>query len=201
MRISCVAYARLLGPNSTYAVLVNKGRLTRTGERMLTPIGGALKYEPGALAFLKGIGADNWENGNDLRFTVPDSRVSDVIAWFGKRRGRETSVLREFREELIDETGILTPTDLDGAKARFVRFARHDSESTRSDVPQKQTVRLIEVHSVVVSDSAMSKFVAAARQPLLRRQLNFVTKKEIMSKLTRDAIDVNPVTQSILPPV
>lgn len=121
MRISCVAYARLRGPNGTYALILNAGRLDRSGQRTVSPVGGSLTHKKPGLTFLTKLGAQNFENDKDLRFTVPDSRVSKVTAWFHTRKGRETTVMREFFEELVTESGLLARADLWAVEENFAR--------------------------------------------------------------------------------
>jgi hypothetical protein len=146
---------------------------------------------------LTDLGATDFEQGADLRCRVPDDQVAAVIRWFSLRSGRETTTLREMAEELTKETGILVLRDLVGTVEHLRGFHRFDDVTVR-DVPEKQTVYLIEVFDVVLGLTAMAKLIAASVLPQERRWLHFVTPDEIAAGLTAEDVAIGQISKHLL---
>ncbi len=203
VRISVTGFARIRDDQGRYAVLVNKGRLTRGKGRILSPIGGGLEYTPQGRRYLESLGATDFEGDRmspvvpDLRFRVPNDQVLTVVDWFERRRNRETSVRREMTEELTHETRVLTLGSLRSATEEFVGFFRYNATTTR-DVPEKETVYLIEAFNVMLNERAMRTMKAASQIDIMRRWVYFVTRTEIEAGITRDGIEIGPITRYIL---
>lgn len=196
MRISCTGFARLQDPMGRFALLVNAGRLKRGHGRLLSPIGGAFDAQPNEITYIaRTLGAHDFEQGSDLRFCVDDTRVDAVIEWFQRREQRETTVLRELTEELVDETHILQPGDLHTVKETFRRFVRYNSVTIR-DVPEKRTAYLIEIFDVNVPRSTMRKLLSAAttEQP----DIYFARADEIRRHKMDDGTEIGEITGKIL---
>ncbi len=199
MRIAGLGFARLRGPNSTYALLLNRGRLKYNGERILSPIGGGLTlYEPGQ-RLVRGLGAEFEGKPTDMQFAVPDQNVPDIMRWFRTTAYREHSVLREAYEELGEETSILTEPHLAGMTERFSHFACHDG-ATKRPVPDKRTAYLIDVFDLRMVDgsNAMRRLVAASQKPVAERWLYFVTRKEIEAGKS-GRVAIGPICRKLLP--
>ncbi|HJP81271.1 MAG TPA: hypothetical protein VJ841_02680 [Candidatus Saccharimonadales bacterium] len=193
MRISCPGFARVRDADGKYAILLNEGLYRRGFGRILSPIGGALEFYPSA-RLAETFGASHFEQGNDLRFRVDDTRVNDVVAWFLRRSDRETSSLREFREELVD-VGVLKPSHMKGIQERFVRYIRYDTV-TRRNVPEKETAYLIEVFDVTISEAALETLheAAAYTDPYVY----FAREDEIRRGAMDDGTVIGEITQKML---
>ena len=119
IRISCAALCRIQ-IDGKFLLEINKNR-----GNVLTPIGGALEFEEVGRIFLARIEAQ-FEKGMDLRLTIPASNVDSFRAWFERKEYRETSPLRELREELIDEHRILPSWAGDLAEPDFLCRIEHE---------------------------------------------------------------------------
>lgn len=91
------------------------------------PVGGVYKwYDEAKEAFDEmGVVLDDSipiddVNTGDLRVTVPGHKMISFILWFHKRKGREVSQEREFREELI-RSGILDRKKFENIHFRHVK--------------------------------------------------------------------------------
>lgn len=201
MRISGTGFARLVdttGGTERLCVLLNKGRLNHNGQRILSPIGGAFTVYPAGKEHLVRLGARDFEGGeSDMRFRLPDGNVPEVWEWFRRRSGRETSVLREFREELTEETQAVRPSDLAGFKERLADTRSYRAE-TRRNVPERTTEYLMEIFEVRLGSTAMRALRAASRLPLSHRWVYFVTRREIMAGVTDDGIRIGEITKFIV---
>lgn len=200
MRVSGTGFARLRGPHDTYALLVNKGRLSRGGERILSPIGGGFDLLPGGKRYLEGLGATHFEghDHNELRCQIPDAQISKVATWFERRHQRETTVWRELMEELVEETGLLTLGGLSaGYVERFATSRRHNAMTTRN-VPNRQTEYFMEIFDVGVSPNTLRTLWAASRRPIERRWMYFVTVEEIANGRTNDGVTIGQISQFVL---
>jgi len=126
IRISCAALCRI-EIDGKFLLEINKNR-----RDVLTPIGGALEFVKNGQNFLSSIDAQ-FEKGIDLRLTIPASNVDAFRAWFERKEHRETSPLRELREELIDEHQVLPSWSGDLAEPIFLRRIEHEEETSRKD--------------------------------------------------------------------
>lgn len=197
MRIAGMGFARIRGPQGTYALLLNKGRLHHNGERILSPVGGALEPSSRGRAFLTSRHQAQFEPGNDLRFWVPDDQVDAVVAWFVRCRQRETSVWRELLEELTDETHLLLPLDLEGYAEGYGGFTRYNAQ-TRRPVEDPRTAYLIDTFDVRLPERALSKLLVASRGPIDWRWIYFATRDEVEAGTTTDGMKIGPITKAIL---
>jgi hypothetical protein len=198
MRISATAFARIRDEDDRYCLLLNKGRLRHNNERVLSPVGGALEFDETGGRYLVALGATDFESGNDIRCQVPDVRVESVFSWFMGRQHREITVLRELREELTTEAGVLTDADLVGVTEQFMGFYRYDAPTARRTVASRQTAYFIEVFDVTLPPAAMQKLLAAAEVPLAERWVYFATTEEIRQGMTHDGVVIGPITTHLL---
>lgn len=197
MRISMLGFERTTDDRGRIPLLINRGLLKRGHGRILTPIGGGFEYKNRGLKSLRRLDAANFEGRRDLRFTVPDAKVQQVIAWFQKRRDREISAMREMREELVKETQLLTLGNLADAKETFRDSTSMDG-TTHRDVPEKQTLYLVEVFDVTMNPRALQILLAASRVPLDRRWIHFVTPGEIDRGRTHEEVTIGRISRTLL---
>lgn len=198
MRVSALGFARVIGPGKQYALLLNKGRLDHNDERILSPIGGALHFTAEGKADLIRLGVTHFESERDIRCSMPDSCVPGVAAWFKSRTNRETSVLREVTEELVDETEVLTGADFIDSVERTNRFAYHNDITLRPDAKEKQTTYLIEVFDFIFMPQAIGTLLKASQLPLAERWVYFVTRQEIKAGVTHDGVKIGSISKHIL---
>ena len=198
MRIACMGFAHIRDTDGRHLLLLNKGRLEHNGQRILSPVGGGLKVGGKGKRLLSSLGATDFEgDGNELRFRVPDTQVWEVATWFTAAHAREASVRRELEEDLIEETGVLTPSDLVGMTETF-RGCPSFQDTTLRDVPEKQTTYLIDLFDVTPGPTAMAKLRAASQVPLDQRWIHFVSKAEIIQGATADGVTIGRISSYIL---
>jgi hypothetical protein len=203
MRISCASFVRIKTSDGKLGVLVNKSRLRR-GKTILTPIGGVMEVDASVgqeIMSLLGLTPENFEKSPtpkcfELRFVVDDSLVdvvrSSFLSW-------DSGPEREFREEMVDECGILTVTDLagDSFSLEFLRASEELSQSDRNgSVPDQLTLRLVTVYELKASEAIQAKLETAATDP--GSWLYFVTKAEIERGITSDGISIATICRSLL---
>lgn len=197
MRIACNALVRLKHQDC-YALLINRGLLNRGKGRQLSPIGGGLEADPSGMRYLiSELGATDFEQPPDLRFRMPDEYIPDIVEWFLQRTMRETTALREVREELGDETGILSVAELSGARERLAGFTRLEATTQRA-VAERRTLYLSEIFNVRLPRASMDKLVVAslADEPWVY----FATPREITSNRMDDGTTITSITRAILSP-
>ncbi|WP_028775438.1 hypothetical protein [Shimazuella kribbensis] len=196
IRISCAGFIILLDEDGRYCLLINKNQLNRHGKRILTPIGGLIAVSPKGREFLRNIGAEGFEKGDDLRFQLPKIFCGRLKEWFSKRIDRELSPAREIEEELVEETEVLTMDDLVGMTLEFSGYGVQRGQSTRySETNSIDTLRLAEMFTVKLSKEAMDK-LAASNQGWVY----FVTEGEIEAGVTVDGVKIADVCKTILRP-
>ncbi len=107
IRISCAALTRIK-VGDKYLLMRYKKDLS-DGRHSYIPIGGALVYlSPEDRTLLESLGATEFEDDKDLRFTIPTSKLDVFESWFIQAQGRETDPMRELQEELVYELNIFT---------------------------------------------------------------------------------------------
>lgn len=175
MRVSCVAFARILDQNR-YVLLRNAGMLRKEGKLRFGPVGGGLQCSDSCRQkLIESFGAYDFEGDIDLRFMVPDDHLQGVIEWFTSREDRETSVLREVYEELYIEEHILSEAQADLATEVFAGFSsmlgkpkpRHNMTAT---------VRLLEIYDVTMPSMALR---ALRRHARYKDRIYLATEEEI----------------------
>ncbi len=91
------------------------------------PVGGVYKFYAGAMNIFKKLDVHDDDiipvdsvSKNDLRIRVRGKHVLHFLKWFDSRIDRETSPLREFKEELVD-SGILSKENFSSFDFVFLR--------------------------------------------------------------------------------
>jgi len=190
IRISCAALCRI-GIDGKFLLEINKNR----GD-VLTPIGGALEFHSEARSFLESLGA-GFEKGDDLRLMIPMDKVDAFRDWFGRCEQRETSPLRELREELIDEHRVLPSWPGDPATSAFLRRIEHEEETTRKDRAGTLTRYFYEIFEVTLPAPLADACRAAVASPASR--LRLLTREELLSgNTTPDGLKIATTSRFVI---
>lgn len=200
LRVSCAAFAKITFQNR-YCLIVNNHRLQTKGERILTPIGGAIKVSlrgKSDLCSLLSIPKEAFENGLDLRFTMHGKYANALKYWFLSGLNRETNPLRELGEELVTETDLLLPEDLNevtyGLPVRQTELAQTD----RSGHMGQLTLRMLEVFPVYLPERAVQKLLQASN--MQDSMVKFVTAQEIVNRVSKEGITIGSVANTLVEP-
>jgi len=129
------------------------------GTREFSPLGGALEFHPETEDFLLSIGA-KFEDGNDLRMTLPVGNVDTYQEWFEAREGRESSPVREIYEELVTETKLLTDISEDDYNLTFAGNLVSTGESTRPGAEILTTRYFHEVYHLTFNEAKRAEILA-----------------------------------------
>ena len=141
IRISCAALCRI-EIDSKFLLEINKNR----GD-ILTPIGGALEFHEESRPFLQTLGGE-FQKGMDLRLMLPSDHLHRFREWFIRKEGRETDPLRELREELIEEHGVLPTWPAEEPACSFLKLVELEETSTRGDQQGVLTHYFYEIFAV-----------------------------------------------------
>lgn len=131
------------------------------GRSVLTPLGGAFEFDDRGRIFLDRLGAE-YENQRDLRIRIPAAKLGKFRTWFEERRDRETTPLRELREELKDEYAV--PGEWTNPEFRLRRSLRQREVTDRPGQDGQLTFRFIEIFDVDLPPdvaAAVERFVQA----------------------------------------
>lgn len=167
IRVSCAGLARIMDDAGNLALYVT----TKEGKTFLRPLGGSLQSTTGWDYLVTRCGAAQSEGRFELRFTVPATRVDNVVTWFGTRQLRETGVLRSLFEQLIDRSHVLTSAEARYLTQRLRGRVQHRGQSP-SDVAVQDTLYLIEIFDIGLPAAVLTKLKASAK-------IQFVSPDEI----------------------
>jgi len=188
----------LCSSDGRYGLLINKNRLKR-GERVLTPIGGALELtEQGQANLISKLGLKNedFEKGLDLRFQLSDDCVGEYVAWFLSGQDRERDPMRELSEEWVEEADLLNVDQLDGATWSVVGYAQERVATTRTGQEGKTTFRIAEIYEVHLSPETLEHLEALANDS--ECLLQFVTAEEIQQGKTESGVEIGTNSVGLL---
>ncbi|HLF53756.1 MAG TPA: hypothetical protein VI544_01115, partial [Candidatus Nanoarchaeia archaeon] len=132
------------------------------------PFGGALYASKDSLVLLEEMGAQDFEKGNDIRFTMPRQNLSIFEDWFRTRTGRETTSYRELYEELVEEQSVLDDFP-ESAISQEVLFKSCIEETHHPDRPGAKglpTRRYLEVFEVQFADNYSKRIEDASHLQL-----------------------------------
>lgn len=154
-----------------YLLLVSKNALTR-GEVLLMPVSGKIAIDPVETRLFAGHGAVFSKIGPpmiDLVFRAPVSSADGLRELFATGyAGRNATILREMREELVHETRTLRQKHLAGMTAKFSHIGSEQAPSKRAD--GEETLRLMSFFDVTLSTEAMDRLSRRAQgRPLYER--------------------------------
>ena len=200
VRVSCAAFADI-SDGSRKALTINKNRWEEKGERILTPVGGAIELTVAGLEELQGlldINQSSFENGKDLRLIMHGKYANKLREWFLGRRNRELDPIRELREELIEETGLLSEADFSGLQFGRPGYQTELAVTDRAGQEGKLTLRLIEVYPATFNIDALSKLLEAAGKS--DSMIRFVTEEEISSGFSIEKIRIGSIAKALSQP-
>lgn len=200
LRVSAAAFADIRYNDGQRALTVNKNRLLK-GEKVLTPIGGAIELTAGGINELKQlleIEDIAFEKGRDLRLIIAGKNANKLREWFLRRENRETTPKRELKEELVDELDLLTPADLAGIQFELLGFQTELAETNRVGQEGKMTLRLVEVHEAQLPDVVLAKLLQKAAEP--EAMIRFVDDQEIIASVTKEGTEIGSVANLLLKP-
>jgi hypothetical protein len=149
------------------------------------PFGGVVKYSGSAKPFLDGIGFKPQTFGpghdmlHDLRGFLPRRNVHDVVSWFKAGRDRETNegcVIRELREELHEEVGLMFPIP-DGLEFRSVRSVREGPSWIENE--RYMQLRIFDVIGLLQDESKSEFCMSIMREARTNPKLLLATRREI----------------------
>lgn len=191
MRISAASICRIV-IGGRLLLGLNKNSLRR-GVRVLTPLGGAIECDADALGTLEGLGG-RFEHGRDLRLTLSPDRLAEFEEWFRCRTQRETTPLRELREELLGEYKALV--SLTVMSAEMCGTLVEDGISNRSGSQAGPTRRFLEVFAVTLTPENLrdlERFTSVHGAPL-----ELVTKEEIVGGISGRGTAIAGLAKALL---
>lgn len=166
IRVSCSGLLSLQDNEGRYALLINKGRLFRGADIVLTPIGGGIELTNQGIgrlpAILQSPTPIHLEIGNDARFLMVDSARNEqaVLTWFKNTKKQEICPHRETYEELADEYKLLSPEDV-----RKIHIGpRRAIYSYRDNTPRQgwkdgPTLIIAEIFDGSITDSEVNRIL------------------------------------------
>lgn len=189
IRISCAALCRIeIG--GRFLLEINKNR----GD-VLTPIGGALEFHEEAREFLDSLGAE-FQKGNDLRLVIPTSNFSTFREWFLRKVARETDPLRELREELIEEHGVLREWPAEEPEISFLRMVEIEEATTRKDQAGMLTHYIYEIFSARLPEAVETACIAAASRP--NGSLHFLSRGELATAQSHESLLIAETSRIVI---
>ncbi len=178
IRVSCNSFVSLRDSQGRYALMINKGRLYRGADIVLTPIGGGVELTQEGRASLQTAlrlrEPVMLEHNNDARFLMEDTALNEeaVLSWFNRGVGIEQSPRREVREELVDEFGILTPDDVKTIViSEDKRTHSHRDATSRRGWNTGTMLIAAEVHDAHITDPRVERKLHDASQMVNAQQL------------------------------
>lgn len=151
IRISCAALCRIEHLDKLL-LLLNLNRREK-GIYRLGPIGGALRlFDRTRLAAFGAVSEDPLQE--DLRLTMPPAALTVFRDWFYTGNGRERSPFRELREELVNESKLLSalvPEDID---CRYLWTVEEEGLTDRHGQTGLLTHYFLEVYEIMFKTSA-----------------------------------------------
>lgn len=130
------------------------------------PIGGALKYFESAIPFLQSINFTTTRTDNDIRITIPKTKINEFKNWFLSGKERETTIEREINEEL---TGSLNSEYINDLKTINIKLKE----------VMKDKLRIFQIHKISYSNETKIGLI-----DLVKTNQNFIlaTPEEIKNK-------------------
>ena len=152
----------------------------KNGVLRYSPFGGGLQVTKKGKRALDGFGDISWlgsgDDALDLRLMVPASITSEVIQWFSNAdaslREHGEGAWRELREELMEETPLLSSLNLEKHVSPLQYSGRFQTESwsTNPEVnTTSPTVYVFETYSATLSEQAtrlLEQQVAGQHPPM-----------------------------------
>jgi hypothetical protein len=190
IRVSCASLASIM-IDGKYLLMLNK-RSCKEGRMVYTPIGGALEYLPKGKEFLDNLDVKYERQTPDLRFKMDTENIDLFKFWFEKRIDRECDIVRELREEMIDEENIFDYLEPEDIEISYVGL----------DTPIKEMNGIInnfffEIYDVEFSEEKVKEIKEYISNQELQK-LILVTENEIKNGFSINKIEIGDNTKSIL---
>lgn len=173
-----------------YKIKINNKYLLVKGRKIdqFQPIGGVYKvYES-----FKGIERKlniNFENeqgfyeDGDLRFYTKGKNIKKVLDWFKSRKNRETTVYREFYEEIIKNNAILPMESLIDIKIEYIKQVK--PKLTYSKHFKKNEILVFDIYEIWLPDGYINKLCEYEKEE--SNLIKFVDREDI----EKECVDVN----------
>jgi len=199
IRVSCASFADIrIGDNRV--LTINKNRAKR-GQRVLTPVGGAIELTLAGqqnLMSLLGLRLSDFEKGLDMRFNMSEDFMDLLRLWFLSRIGRELTPQRETFEELTVETTILRPDNLHGVRFSKLGYQGELGITTRIGQEGQRTLRLVEIAATELPFTAKNLIELEANR--LTSDVRLVSDDEIIRGISHQDIPIGSVAKLLLNP-
>ena len=188
IRVSCASLASIK-IDDRYLLLLNK-RSYKSGRMVYTPIGGALEYLPNGKKFLDNLGVKYERKTPDLRFTMDDDNLDLFKFWFSKGIDRERDVIRELREEMIEEENIFETLELNDVEASYIR-----TETPTNTINGVINHFFFEIYEVNFSQEKIEVIKEHINNQYIEK---LMSEQEIKRGFTVDNIEIGNNVKSIL---
>ena len=162
IRVSCSSICSIRVRNG-YLLTLNRNRL-RKGERVLSPVGGALEWTDPGIVHRFGAMPESAAS-KDLRLFLPVDRLACFGDWFRSREGRELTPFREVEEELVREMRLLEGFDPADCDARFTRVADFERATDRTGLENVMTHYFFEVWRLDFTPQILGRLAARSEDP------------------------------------
>lgn len=153
------------------------------------PIGGVYKYNESFEGVkrkhsIRNASNDQFYDKKDLRIIVPSKNVVEVIEWFKSRTDRETDILREFQEELIQDGPLNFSDYTDSAREYVKREEPGLRRSIQFGIPE---YNIYEIYRIKLKEEAKQKIL---RDMKSNENLVLVDAEDILrEKITIKGLD------------
>lgn len=146
IRISCGGLCRIVNAYGDWLLGINLNNL-RNGDRVLKPIGGALRYYPHNL-LARWQAEPETVGEQELRFYMDEAYLPDFKRWFQSAQEREVTPLRELSEELVDEYRVLPPFTSADIRWRYLHTVERVRHTERNGAAGHTTLNLHDIYEV-----------------------------------------------------
>lgn len=191
IRVSCASLASIM-IDGKYLLLLNK-RSYKEGRMVYTPIGGALEYLPKGKAFLDNLGARYERETPDLRLRIDSENLDLFKFWFEKGIDRERDVVRELKEEMIEEENIFNSLDDSDLEVSYIK-----TETPINPIKGILNNFFFEIYDVKFSNEKINEIKDYINKQGKVKKAILVTEKEIKNGLTIDKIEIGNNAKSII---
>jgi len=188
LRVSAAGLAKII-LDDQFLVVLNYERLQH-GLKVYTPFGGGLKFYDSAQVFLNNLGAQ-YENGNDLRLSIPVEKWDLFQEWFYRRENRDVSIYQELKEEFVGEEKVFS--EMTKKAYSLEKLITVEPPRVPTDRPGYEgllTQRIFEMHTIIFAPD----YEAMIRKSLTldETRLTLVDRAEIQTGYTKLGINIGP---------
>lgn len=193
IRVSCASFSRIM-IDDKYLLILNKASLKK-GNKVYTPIGGALEYTMAGKKLLDKLNP-TWERNNkDLRLFFSEDKISEFTKWFKSRQDREIDPFRELQEELVDEEHILESlnrSDIDLMKFNHIYIELVPSKEAHKGFLTQYYFEIFDVKLNVFKESEIKDQLPSTNI------IKLVTDREILNGMTKTGEKIGTNSKSLI---